>query len=67
MKFSPGYQIKPTCHNNRISRSDQRRPTLARVKATLILCQSPSSEDEQFLGFRDDLTNDNITHSLSLP
>lgn len=42
-------------------------PTLARVRATLILCQSPSSEEVQFLGFSLDLTKDTSMQSLSLP
>jgi hypothetical protein len=42
-------------------------PTLARVSATLILCQSPSNEDVQFLGFSLDLAKDTSMHSLSLP
>lgn len=41
--------------------------TLARVKATLILCQSPSSEEPELLGFSLDLTKDTIMQSLSLP
>lgn len=42
-------------------------PTLARVKATLILCQSPSNDEAQFLGFSLDLTNETSIQSLSLP
>lgn len=41
--------------------------TLARVRATLILCQSPSREDEQFRGFSVDLTKETSMQSLSLP
>jgi hypothetical protein len=39
----------------------------ARVKATLILCQSPSSEEAELLGFSRDLTKDTNMQSLSLP
>jgi len=41
--------------------------TFARVKATLILCQSPSSEEAELLGFSRDLTKDTNMQSLSLP
>lgn len=41
--------------------------TFARVRATLIRCQSPRSEEEQSLGFSLDLTNDNSMQSLSRP
>lgn len=41
--------------------------TLARVRATLILCQSPSREDEQFRGFSVDLTKETSMQSLSRP
>lgn len=42
-------------------------PTLARVRATLILCQSPSKEEVQALEFSLDRTKDNNMQSLSLP
>jgi hypothetical protein len=41
--------------------------TLARVKTTLILCQSPSKEEPLALEIPLDRTNDTIMHSLSLP
>jgi len=44
-----------------------KRSTLARVRATFILCQSPSREAAQLDGFSVDLTNDNNIQSLSLP
>lgn len=41
--------------------------TFARVKTTLILCQSPSKEEPLALEFPLDRTKDTIMHSLSLP
>lgn len=41
--------------------------TFARVRATLILCQSPSNVEAELFGFSFDLTNDTRMQSLSLP
>lgn len=53
----------------RLSRDEDRFSmcTLARVKATLILCQSPSRDEVHALELLLDLTKDTSMQSLSLP